>query len=267
MPSPLENRLATRSPVAQHALARWRTRRFDRIVAQAIERQRPGAALVFSDVGTEHALPACRKLGIPSVLSMVHGDVREEREVLEREAAEAPDFFPLYLGDGKLDREELDWLHERRLRDIELADRILVPSEHIAETLAEARDALASGSPSSLTRPIPDASSPAPESVTTRLYVPVRGGDHPAEGDQVPPRSLAAWSAGPAGSSNSSGPCRRDLGPLDGVPRTRSSTSAGSPMPRCRRGWPRPTSSSSPRCSRGRPSSPTRPWPAACRAW
>ncbi len=131
-----ENRLATRLPSAQHALARWRTRRFDRTVARAIERRRPQAALIFSDVGTEHALPACRRLGVASVLSMVHGDVREEKAVLEREAVEAPDFFPIYLGDGRLDLGALDWLHERRLRDIERSDRILVPSDHIAETLA-----------------------------------------------------------------------------------------------------------------------------------
>ena len=132
----VENRLATRGLNAQHAVARWRTRRFDRIVARAIERRRPDAALVFSDVGTEHALPACRRRGIPSILSMVHGDVREEKAVLEREAAESPDFFSIYLGDGRLDLEALDWLHERRLRDLERADVILVPSDHIAETLA-----------------------------------------------------------------------------------------------------------------------------------
>lgn len=66
---------------------------------------------------------------------MVHGDVREERRVLEIEADAAPDFFSIYLGDGRIDREELDWLHERRLRDIAVADRILVPSEHIAGEL------------------------------------------------------------------------------------------------------------------------------------
>ena len=131
----LENRLADRSPKLQHAAARWRTRRFDRIVARSIERRHPAAALLFSDVGTEHALPTCRRLGIPSILSMVHGDVREEKLVLDREAAESPDFFPLYLGDGRLDLDALNWLHDRRLRDIERADRILVPSEHIAETL------------------------------------------------------------------------------------------------------------------------------------
>ena len=133
----VENRLASRKPSAQHALARRRTRRFDRVVARAIERRRPDAALVFSDVGTEHALPACRRLGVTSVLSMVHGDVREEKAVLEREAAEAPDFFPIYLGDGRLDLDAIAWLHERRLRDIERADLILVPSDHIADTLVK----------------------------------------------------------------------------------------------------------------------------------
>jgi len=131
-----ENRLAGRLPAGQHALARWRTRHFDRVVAREIGRQQPEAALIFSDVGSEFALPRCRELGVPSVLSMVHGDVREEKAVLEREAAESPEFFPIYLGDGRLDLGALDWLHERRLRDIALADRVLVPSDHIADTLA-----------------------------------------------------------------------------------------------------------------------------------
>ena len=88
--------------------------------------------LLFSDVGSARTLPLCRRLGIPTVLSMVHGDVREEAQVLEQEAKASPEFFPIYLGDGALDRAELDWLHQRRLRDIALADVILVPSDHIA---------------------------------------------------------------------------------------------------------------------------------------
>lgn len=131
----LEAKLSTRRPGSQHGVARWRTRRFDRTVARAIERRRPGAAVIFSDVGSEFGLPACRRLGIPAILSMVHGDVREEEAILDEEAARSPDFFPIYLGDGKLDRAELDWLHRRRLRDIALADRILVPSDHIAGEL------------------------------------------------------------------------------------------------------------------------------------
>jgi len=161
----IENRLAARRPGAQHAVARWRTRRFDRIVAQAIERDRPGAAFVFSDVGSEFALPACRRLGIPSILSMVHGDVREEQAVLEREAGRSPDFFPLYLGDGRLDLDALDWLHRRRLRDIELADRILVPSEHIAATLAR------HGTPRDRIEVVPYAAD-------TRRFQPLQGKRH-----------------------------------------------------------------------------------------
>lgn len=134
----VENRLAARRPKAREAVVRWRTERFDRFVARSLERgaERPAAALVFSDVGSREALPACRRLGIPSILSMVHGDVREERAVLEREKAEAPDFFPIYLGDGRLDLDALDWLHQRRLRDLAEADHVLVPSDHIAQILA-----------------------------------------------------------------------------------------------------------------------------------
>lgn len=128
----LENRLSGRT---KRTIARWRTQRFDRALAERIGRTRPRALLVFSDVGSRRALPQCRELEIPAILSMVHGDVREEREVLEREAERSPDLFPYYLGDGRLDRVELDWLHERRLAELALADRVLVPSEHIAETL------------------------------------------------------------------------------------------------------------------------------------
>jgi glycosyltransferase involved in cell wall biosynthesis len=132
----VESRLARRVPRARRAVGRWRTERFDRLCADRIERSRPNAAFVFSDVASRCGLPTCRRLGIPSVLSMVHGDVREEREVLKREAERSPDFFPIYLADGPIDWNELNWLHERRLRDIALADRILVPSSHISDVLA-----------------------------------------------------------------------------------------------------------------------------------
>ncbi|MGO9464343.1 MAG: glycosyltransferase family 4 protein [Isosphaeraceae bacterium] len=132
----LEGFLARKSPRLKRAVARWRTARFDAAVARVIRRDRPDAVVVFSDVGSEKTLPLCKKLEIPTILSMVHGDVREEAELLETEASAAADFMPIYLGDGALDRDELAWLHRRRLQDIELADRVLVPSEHIANTLA-----------------------------------------------------------------------------------------------------------------------------------
>ncbi len=131
-----ESKLTTCWPGARRYLARRRTERFDRQLANVVKNHDPEVCFTFSDVGSRLTLPACRELGIPTVLSMVTGDVREECEVLEREAARAPEWLPIYLGDGRLDRNELDWLHARRLSELQLADRILVPSEHIAATLA-----------------------------------------------------------------------------------------------------------------------------------
>ena len=128
-----ETRLAR--PMLRRALARRRTERFDHQLAQAVQRHQPEVCFTFSDVGSRQTMALCRQIGIRTILSMVTGDVREEREVLAREAERAPEFLPIYLGDGKLDRIELDWLHARRLAEIEVADLILVPSDHIAETL------------------------------------------------------------------------------------------------------------------------------------
>jgi alpha-maltose-1-phosphate synthase len=161
----VERRLASRRPGARHRVARWRTCEFDRILAGLLRRERPEAALIFSDVGSEFALPACRDLGIRAVLSMVHGDVREERDILAQEEELSPDFFPIYLGDGPIDREELGWLHERRLRDLELADRILVPSDHIAGRL------VGHGTPRERISVIPYAAD-------TRRFVPQPGKRH-----------------------------------------------------------------------------------------
>jgi alpha-maltose-1-phosphate synthase len=154
-----ESRVFSNRPEARFQLACWRTRRFDRIVARTVRRERPCAALMFSDIASEFALPECRRLGVPTVLSMVHGDVREERRVLEIEAEAAPDFFPIYLGNGGVDTREMGWLHERRLRDIELADHILVPSDHIAGELAR------HGTP-------PDRITVVPYAADTRRFTP-----------------------------------------------------------------------------------------------
>jgi alpha-maltose-1-phosphate synthase len=132
----VEARVAGRSQTLKRLLARARTEWFDRRLARFVSRYRPGALVVFSDVGSGRTLPLCRRLGIATIVSMVHGDVREEVQILDQEAKTAPDFFPIYLGDGALDRAELEWLHQRRLRDVALADLVLVPSDHIAQSLA-----------------------------------------------------------------------------------------------------------------------------------
>jgi glycosyltransferase involved in cell wall biosynthesis len=131
----VENRL--RSGRLRRFVARTRTRRFDRAVAGHLNRTRPDVVFLFSDVGSVATLDRCRGLGIPSILSVVHGDIDEERALIDRLRVESPAFFPLYLGDGQLDERELDWLHDRRRREAHLADRLLVPSDHIARRLRE----------------------------------------------------------------------------------------------------------------------------------
>src|SRR5262249_53746921 len=111
--------------------------RFDRVLACNLRKRAPNALLLFSDVGSRHTLPACRRLGVRSVLSVVHGDPYEELSVLRREAERSPDFFPLYSSNGRLDLKELGWLHERRKIEAMLADLILAPSRHIAQGLLQ----------------------------------------------------------------------------------------------------------------------------------
>ncbi len=149
----IESRAAGRAGTVRlkRLLAQARTTWFDQRLSRIVARRSPSALLIFSDVGSEWTLPLCRRLGIPAVLSMVHGDVREEIEVLNQEATLSPEYFPIYLGDGFLDRKELDWLHRRRLRDIALADLILVPSDHIARCL------ISHGTPPEKIRVIPYA--------------------------------------------------------------------------------------------------------------
>ncbi len=129
--------LENRSPnsAIRRLVVRSRAERFDRSVARHVSQSRPDVVLLFSDVGSVHTLDRCRELGIPSILSIVHGDIDEERVLLDRQRVEAPQYFPLYLGDGQLDETELAWLHQRRRREAELADMLLVPSNHIADRL------------------------------------------------------------------------------------------------------------------------------------
>lgn len=216
----LESRLSTGWPRVRRIVARTRTDRFDRQLARTVERSRPGALIVFSDVGSDRTLPACRRLGIPTILSMVHGDVREESEVLRAEAERSPEFLPIYLGDARLDRDELAWLHERRLRELELADRVVVPSEHIAQTLARR------GTPADRVRVIPYAAD-------CRRFRPMEGKPHGTSctflfAGGISQRKgirylLEAWRRvrRPGWRLQLLGPLPRDLGPLrpllDGV--------------------------------------------------
>ena len=192
------------------------------------------------------------ELGIPAILSMVHGDVREER----RSSSARPAVARLLP--------DLPGRRPARPRRAGLAPRAAAPRHRAGRPHPRplrphrrrprpARDTAASGSGSipyaADYRAVPARSRQAPR---PQLHVPVRRGDHPAQGDQVPPRGLAA---GPPArlAAPAPGALPRDPGPLAPLTSTRSSSWAGSRTPRCRRGWRRPTSSCSPRCSRVRP--------------
>ena len=131
----IEGHLSKRLPQVARVLARGRTAWFDAQLARIIKRDLPEVLLAFSDVGSTVSLPVCRRLGIKTIVSMVHGDVREEQELFAREERQSPEYMPIYLGSSSLDRTFLAWLHARRLQDLVLADRILVPSSHIASEL------------------------------------------------------------------------------------------------------------------------------------
>lgn len=154
----LENKVAAKLPVLRSRLARRRTEQFDRIVASRLPRFVAGGAnvaLFFSDVGSGLAMAEARKQGLKVVLSMVTGHMDEETEILAREKTRVPEFFPVYLGDGSLDMDELAWLHNRRRRDLAQADLVLVPSKHIARQVVER-----SGVPENRVRVIPYAADP-----------------------------------------------------------------------------------------------------------
>ena len=208
-----------RRPVADaqaHCSRRSRTERFDRPARPArgtiAARRRCSSSATSARSVTLPALPAAGHPDRPQ-----HGPRRRPRGGRGPRATRpsaSPEFFPIYLGDGALDRDELDWLHGRRLRDLELADRVLVPSEHIAETL------VSHGTLPRAIRVIPYAADcrrfrplagKRHESSCTFLFA---GGITPAQGDQVPARGLASGSAGPAGGSSCSGPCPANPGPL-----------------------------------------------------
>ncbi len=155
---------------------------------------------------------------------------------------------------ARLDRDELDWLHERRLRDLELADRDprALRAHRRRRSCATGRRATACGvipyaadcgrfrpiRPSARTRPA-RSSSPA--------------GSPSARGSSTCSRP-GGGSAGRAGGSSSWGRCPASpvrSGPyLDEVELLGRVAACRDARP----AWPRPTSSCSRRSSRARPS-------------
>ena len=248
----LESRIASRWPRARRAVARLRTDWFDAQLARIVDRSRPGSLLVFSDVGSDRTLPSCRRLGIPTILSMVHGDVREEAAVLERGGRSVARLLA-----------DLPGRRAARPRRAGLAARAPAPRAgpgrsgpgsvraHRRDARAP-RDAAGPRARHPLRRrlpAVPPARGQGSRASCTFLFA---GGISQRKGIKY---LLEAWRRirRPGWRLQLLGPLPRDSA-RSGRISTRSSPWAGSVMPRCPPGWRRPTSSCSPRSSRARPS-------------
>lgn len=112
------------------ALLRWRNARFDRLVSSRIRRQRPDLFIGF-DGSSEESLRACRETGTISLLFQAIGHLKSGLRVLEEEKRLEPAFASVSLGDTSA-----QWI-ERNTREAVLADRIVVPSAYVRDTLVE----------------------------------------------------------------------------------------------------------------------------------
>lgn len=119
-------RTTGRSRLMQQLL-RWRDVTFDTSVAKLLH---PSTTLYFGHAGAaEASLTAARQLGIMTVLNWNIQHWSEARRCFEEEAERNPAWAPLFTF-GNFSRG-----HAERLdREIELADRIFVPSSAVAES-------------------------------------------------------------------------------------------------------------------------------------
>lgn len=105
----------------------WRNEIFDRWVAARIRREHP-AVVVGHDSSALLSQRAAREIGAVSVLNQVIGHIEAGLEVFREEAERAPEFAETLVVPP-------DWIIERcRIEAVE-ADRVLVPSDYVRDTL------------------------------------------------------------------------------------------------------------------------------------
>jgi alpha-maltose-1-phosphate synthase len=123
---------ANRLGLAPGPLARvvgWRNEVFDRWVAARVRREKPGI-VVGHDSSALLAQRAAREVGSLSVLNQVIGHIEAGLAVFREEAEGAPEFAETLVVPPA-------WIIERcRIEALE-ADRLLVPSDYVRDTLIE----------------------------------------------------------------------------------------------------------------------------------
>jgi starch synthase len=118
------------SPATTAAVLRWRNARFDARVAAMIKRERPDFFIGF-DGSAERSFQACRESGTISLLYQAIGHLRSGLRTLQEERAASPEFSGVSFGDTSE-----EWI-ARNTHEALLADRVVVPSEYVRDTMVE----------------------------------------------------------------------------------------------------------------------------------
>jgi glycosyltransferase involved in cell wall biosynthesis len=105
----------------------WRNEIFDRWVAHRVRRERP-QIVVGHDSSALLAQRAAREVGAVSVLNQVIGHIEAGLDIFREEAVQAPEFAETLTVPPA-------WIIERCRREALEADRVLVPSDYVRDTL------------------------------------------------------------------------------------------------------------------------------------
>lgn len=118
------------SPATAAAVLRWRNARFDARIAAMIRRERPDLFIGF-DGSAELSFLACRESGTISLLYQAIGHLRSGLRTLMEERALSPEFSGVSFGDTSE-----EWI-ARNTHEGLLADRVVVPSDYVRDTMVE----------------------------------------------------------------------------------------------------------------------------------
>lgn len=118
------------SPATTASVLRWRNAHFDARIARMIARDRPDFFIGF-DGSAERSFEACRGSGTISLLYQAIGHLCSGLRTLTEERRLSPEFAGVSFGDTSD-----EWI-ARNTREALLADRVVVPSEYVRDTMVE----------------------------------------------------------------------------------------------------------------------------------
>ncbi len=108
----------------------WRNKNFDKKVARMVEMTRPAAVICF-DTCAINTFNACKDTGAIAILDQSVGHLKSGVRILREEAELHPEFASTLLGSIP------DWLVEQSMAEALAADKVLVASEYVKNTLIE----------------------------------------------------------------------------------------------------------------------------------